>query len=253
MIPRDRAKSLPTEDSFRQKGHRASWLLKVLKRKVSSQCPHMMRHIPGVGLLVKGAGLERGLGSDWPGFDPDSVKLMIRLQLPRGHAILKRRWLAHQETIARASYVLFTRRSFPLWAVNWTQNHWVSIRSCPQGIKTYRGFVTALTLDHMLFTFAGDVNHGTTDIAGNLVDSGRSRTGHHICVRWRRLVSSCCWYIPVVGGTCSRMDNSKLETFQTQKWPDGTHQSNGADSLSFKLLMVSINTRSVTQRRQLIS
>lgn len=67
MIPRDRAKSLPTELNLRQNGHRANWLLNVLNKNVSWQCPHIIRHIPGVmfdGLLLNAAGLDLGLGSD---------------------------------------------------------------------------------------------------------------------------------------------------------------------------------------------
>lgn len=87
MMPRERAKSLPTDDNFLQNGHRANWLLKVLNRNVSSQWPHLIRHIPGVAaLLGRGAVLDRGLGS-LCGPAPESTKLMILLQLPRGQAI----------------------------------------------------------------------------------------------------------------------------------------------------------------------
>lgn len=87
MIPRERAKSFPTLLSLRQKGHLASWLLSVLKRKVSWQWPQAIRHIPGVfGLLAKDPcplpPTRLRFKSLWP-----SARFMIRLQLDRGQAI----------------------------------------------------------------------------------------------------------------------------------------------------------------------
>ena len=52
MTPRVRANSRPTEDSLRQWGQRARLFCNVLNKNDSWQCPHMTRHIPGMGAIA---------------------------------------------------------------------------------------------------------------------------------------------------------------------------------------------------------
>lgn len=94
-IPRTLAKWGPTVDNFRQNGHRASVLAKVLNIKDSVQCPHITRHMPGDEWVIWGIeeggkppgpfrpGIELGTPSE-SGF---SERVMTRLQFCLGQAI----------------------------------------------------------------------------------------------------------------------------------------------------------------------
>lgn len=72
-IPLPRANSGPTDDTLRQCGHLARALFNVLNKNVSAQWAQVTLHIPG----TDETGGVTGLGA----------KLIIRLQLGRGHAI----------------------------------------------------------------------------------------------------------------------------------------------------------------------
>jgi hypothetical protein len=88
-VPRVRANSGPTVDSFLQKGHLANWLLRVLKRNESSQWPQVTLHIPGVDA---GRGLGPLLDRDAsppPRVSLVSERLMTLLQFCLGQAILR--------------------------------------------------------------------------------------------------------------------------------------------------------------------
>lgn len=112
-IPRHRANSGPTDETFLQCGHLARALLRVLKMKVSWQCAHVTRHIPGT------------LGRD--GLTGEGDKLMILLQLGRGQAI---RW----EELLQIRRQLHGQRTYFLpggaFFMGVASLHWVHLTTC---------------------------------------------------------------------------------------------------------------------------
>ena len=65
-IPRYLAKSGPTDDSLRQKGHLAREFVSELNMNESEQWPHITRHIPG----------EDAVADDAGGWSPPALKLL---------------------------------------------------------------------------------------------------------------------------------------------------------------------------------